>query len=49
MDVELYDHELDPRKAINVAKAKPEKVVELLSQFNKGWKGSLPQSAVPAE
>lgn len=48
VDVELYDHEVDPRETINVSKAQPEKVAELLSQFNKGWKGNLPPS-VPAE
>lgn len=42
VDVELYDHEVDPRETINVAEGQPEKVAELLKQFNKGWKGSLP-------
>lgn len=40
--IELYDHVNDPRETINIANKNPELVVELLAQFNKGWKGNLP-------
>ncbi|WP_066627801.1 sulfatase [Labilibacter marinus] len=41
--VELFDHVNDPTETVNVADQKPELVEQLLAQFNKGWKGNLPQ------
>ncbi|MBB3208386.1 iduronate 2-sulfatase [Rhodopirellula rubra] len=41
VDVELYDHQLDPSETINVADAQPELVAELLAQFKAGWKAQL--------
>lgn len=40
--IELYDHQTDPTETKNIAKEKPELVDQLMVQFNKGWKGSLP-------
>ncbi|WP_303317311.1 sulfatase [Flavivirga abyssicola] len=40
--VELFDHQNDPTETKNVAKENPEVVKTLITQFNKGWKGSLP-------
>jgi len=39
--VELYDHKNDPTETVNIADRNPERVTELLAQFNSGWKGSL--------
>lgn len=41
--VELYDHENDPTETKNIAGENPEIVKELIAQFDKGWKGNLPQ------
>ena len=41
IDIELYDHQTDPAETINVADNQPELVAELMTQFNKGWKGNL--------
>ena len=38
--IELYDHTKDPKETVNIADEKPELVKELLSKFNKGWKGN---------
>jgi len=38
---ELYDHKTDPNETVNIANDNPEKVAELLAQFNEGWKGNL--------
>jgi len=38
----LYDHQADPAETVNVAAKQPEIVAKLLTQFNAGWKGSLP-------
>ncbi len=38
--IELYDHVNDPKETVNIADEKPELVKELLSKFNKGWKGN---------
>jgi len=40
--LELYDHKKDPSETRNIAKQKPKLVERLLSQFNQGWKASLP-------
>ena len=40
--IELYDHVNDPRETNNIANRNPELVAELMTQFNKGWKGNLP-------
>jgi iduronate 2-sulfatase len=42
IDIELYNHETDPDETANIAKQEPAKVRQLLTQFNKGWKGALP-------
>lgn len=42
--VELYDHQTDPTETKNIAKENPELVDQLMVQFNKGWKGSLPST-----
>lgn len=41
--IELYDHDNDPVETVNVADQNPNVVARLLTQFNAGWKGSLPQ------
>ena len=38
---ELYDHQNDPEETVNIARANPEIVKQLLEQFNKGWKGNM--------
>ena len=40
--MELYDHENDPNETKNIANQNPEIVKELITQFNKGWKGNRP-------
>ena len=40
--VELFDHNKDPEETKNIAKDEPELVNKLIDQFNKGWKGNLP-------
>ena len=40
--IELYDHVNDPRETNNIANRNPELVAELMTQFNKGCKGNLP-------
>ncbi|WP_170309948.1 sulfatase [Seonamhaeicola maritimus] len=40
---ELYDHQTDPGETKNIADDNPELVKQLMGQFNKGWKGNLPQ------
>jgi arylsulfatase A-like enzyme len=40
--IELYDHEEDPAETRNIAEKYPERVSALMTQFNAGWKGSLP-------
>lgn len=40
--IELYDHQTDPAETKNIAAEKPDLVDQLMVQFNKGWKGSLP-------
>jgi arylsulfatase A-like enzyme len=40
--IELYDHEEDPEETRNIAEKHPERVSTLMTQFNAGWKGSLP-------
>ncbi|MBK1875965.1 sulfatase [Pelagicoccus mobilis] len=40
--VELYDHDQDPDETKNIAADSPELVEALIAQFDKGWKGSLP-------
>ena len=38
--IELYDHINDPKETKNIADENPELVKQLLTQFNKGWKGN---------
>lgn len=45
--VELYDHENDPAERTNIADRNPDRVRELMAQFNSGWKGSLPTTSSP--
>ena len=40
IDIELYDHQTDPTETVNIADNQSELVAELMTQFNKGWKGS---------
>jgi len=40
--IELFDHNTDPMETQNIAKNEPELVNQLLSQFDKGWKGNQP-------
>jgi hypothetical protein len=40
--VELYDHKTDPTESRNIADQKPKLVTKLMTQFDQGWKGSLP-------
>ncbi len=40
IDIELYDHVADPTERTNIAMQKPELVAELMTQFDKGWKGN---------
>jgi len=40
--IELYDHKTDPEETTNIAEDEPALVTKLLTQFNAGWKGSLP-------
>jgi arylsulfatase A-like enzyme len=39
--IELFDHKSDPHETKNIAGSNPEIVAELISQFDKGWSGSL--------
>ncbi len=39
---ELYDHQTDPSETKNIAGENPQLVKALFEQFNKGWKGNLP-------
>lgn len=41
--IELYDHKTDPDETKNIAEDNPKLVAELMVQFEKGWKGSLPK------
>lgn len=41
---EVYDHQEDPSETKNIAKAQPERVEQLMVQFNKVWKGNLPDA-----
>lgn len=41
---ELFDHQKDPDETINIAETEPELLNDLLVQFNKGWRGNLPDS-----
>ena len=41
VDIELYDHESDPTETVNIAENQPKLVAELMTQFNKGWKGNM--------
>ena len=41
--LELYDHQSDPAETRNIADQKPQLVSRLLTQFNKGWAGNLPE------
>ena len=43
--LELYDHHTDPTESVNIASQHPELLQTLLTQFNLGWKGSLPKHA----
>lgn len=43
--IELYDHAQDPAETMNIASANPELVSKLLTQFDKGWEGNLPDIA----
>lgn len=45
IDIELYDHKVDPNETKNVADENPDTVRDLVAQFNKGWKGNLPVAA----
>ena len=40
--VELYDHKTDPLETINIVDKNPKLVTQLMIQFEKGWKGNLP-------
>jgi len=40
---ELYDHDADSHETKNIANENPELVKTLLAQFNKGWRGNIPQ------
>jgi hypothetical protein len=42
--VELYNHKTDPSETKNIAANHPELVLQLMKQFNKGWKGNKPKS-----
>jgi arylsulfatase A-like enzyme len=42
--VELYDHKADPTETRNIADDSPALVDQLMTQFNKGWKGNLPKA-----
>jgi iduronate 2-sulfatase len=42
--IELYDHKNDPNETVNIALNNPDLVTELMVQFNKGWKGNLPEN-----
>lgn len=41
---ELYDHKKDPSETRNIASRHPELVAKLLTQFNRGWKGAVPEN-----
>ena len=41
IDIELYDHQTDPTETVNIAKKETALVDQLLTQFNKGWKGNM--------
>ena len=44
--IELYDHKLDPREKVNIAK-QPENAAllkQLMEQWRKGWQGAKPAS-----
>ncbi|MCD6359794.1 MAG: sulfatase [Armatimonadetes bacterium] len=44
VEYELYDHEVDPRENVNIAK-RPENaelVAQLVAQMDAGWRGALP-------
>ena len=43
IDIELYDHQTDPKETVNIADNQPELVAELMVQFDKGWKGNMAQ------
>ncbi len=40
IDVELYDHAIDPHETKNIAKEKPQLTEQLLAQFDQGWQGN---------
>ena len=42
--VELFDHETDSAETTNIAESQPELVDQLTAQFDKGWKGNLPEN-----
>ncbi|KAA3641413.1 MAG: DUF229 domain-containing protein [Bacteroidetes bacterium] len=42
--LELFDHQNDPAETKNIAESEPELTEKLLIQFEKGWKGNLPES-----
>ena len=44
--IELYDHKIDPLETKNIADENPEKVGELMKQFNKGWQGNTPKQSI---
>ncbi|MBB3699925.1 sulfatase-like hydrolase/transferase [Flammeovirga yaeyamensis] len=41
--IELFDHKNDPKETKNIADERPELVQQLMLQFDKGWKGNVPQ------
>ena len=41
--IEFYDHKTEPSKTKNIAAENPKLAKELMTQFNKSWKGNLPK------
>ena len=41
--IELFDHKTDPNETKNIADNQPDLVNKLMIQFDKGWKGNLPE------
>ncbi|MCL7752652.1 sulfatase [Polaribacter sp. Z022] len=44
--IELYDHKIDPLETKNIAKENPDLVGKLMTQFNKGWQGNIPNPSI---